>query len=850
MRIERSIAACVLFAIVLAASPAASGDPVDDALSRAGMDDVLEARLINRFVRAGDDAERERLVDRLSALYERRLREESTEATERRGVIARAWAFVDSVGESRAIGLRLALLLEEYLPIERAAELHELGLLDEAERSDHAASLDGLHDRFARMARAAGAAATIAERRASGSDGDDESLRRARRERSLANYYTGWSGLTLSVLTGTPPEPDVLRAFGWLLGSEGDLPRLDAVYAGSLELEHVARSAIGVGRARARSGEWLLAEQWLRLVAESDRAEPGVVSQAAARLVRAKADQGLWADALGLVLESRSAGESTMPVAEARYLALRALSPDATRVRGDPLDVARVALEALMTHGEIAHILDLRSRFSAVSGLLGTGFVGQYADALDRLETAEESGTPGLYADAADRLVRSADADDAGRYSVQRDDARLKAAYAFIRAGQPGRAGQIADAVLRSPSGPTAQEEASWLLIVSLDEAADQERRSELAEAVRSYLSRYPGTPRASRLLVRHAGTGLLDPEAATDGLRAIDEDDPVVLDGRRTLLRLIYRVWVGERRADAGAADEMVRLIRWIWSRQDEADSDTRWRERLDTDRIAIDVALSAEPTDHEMAAEALRRAEAAIRAEPTLEVYRDELTLRAVEIAAAAGDLAAAADGADRLRRSASRHASTADRVVLSAAFDRLDVHPDDGEAAKTAIRIGTRLSGEIIPPSPARLSADASRVIERVWRLAAGVSERENDETLVQLALRLAGVVLERGVPTAQGLRETAELAERSGDPRTALEAWSGLLGASKDDEPVWWEARYNSLRLLLRIDPVAARRAYEQHKVLHPMPGLLPWTAQIDALFPPDEGGTATSPGGAP
>lgn len=843
VRIERLIRIGVLALGAWCASEAPAGDPVDDALSEAGLADVLEARLLDRLAHTERETEREDLIGRISALYERRLREEPGRIADRDGMVRRAWGFVESMDESRAIGLRLALLLEEYLPIERAAELHELGLLERAERLAHAERLAELHDRFARMARAAGASATIAQRRTvagSGADEDEETRRRAVRERSLTNYYTGWSGLALAVLREQPPGPDVLRAFGWLLGSEGDLPRLDAVYPGSLEYEHVARSAIGVGRARALSGEWLLAEQWLRLVAESDRAAPDVASQAASRLVRAKADQGLWADALTLVLESRAADGSPMPVTEARYLAMRALTPDAPRVRGDPRDVARIALESLIVRGEIAHVLDLRERYASVSGLLGSGFVGRYADALDRLETAEDAGTPGLYADAAYRLIRAADADDAGRFPLQRDDARLKAAYAEIRAGQARRAIEIARAVLDSPSGPDAEQEAMWLLIVAIDEAADPEQRAELADAVRAYLSRFPGTERASRLLVRHAGSGLLDPEAAAEGLRSIDEDDPIVVDARRTLVRLMYRVWAEGRRADAAGAEEMHRLIRWIWRHQGEGGSGTRWRERLDTDRIAIDVALSMDPADLGMAREAVGRADAALRADPALEVYREELTLRTAEIEGAAGDYRAAAEAADRLRRAASRHASSADRVVLAAAFDRLDARPDDAAAAETAIRIGTRLSGEIIPPAPGRLSADASRVIERIWLLASERSEQDRDRSLEELAVRLAAIVLERGSPTAQGLRETAELAARTNDPSTGLDAWSALLSASKDDEPVWWEARYHTLRLMLEIDPGMARRAYEQHKVLYPMPGLLPWTVRIDELFREDAG----------
>lgn len=851
VRIDRVIPVWICLLLAIGADPGAvRADPVEQALRDAGLFDVLEARLLDSLGRAERDSDRDAIIERLAGLYETRMRDQELEQDQRGQMLIRAWALVDSVGPSRAVGLRLALLLEDYLPIERASELHELGLLSEADRRRDAARLRELHTRFTAMARSAVTEAAAAQRR-TGAGSDDTQIaarRRSYRDRSLTNYYAGWSGLTLAVLEDAAPGPEVLRAFGWLLGSNGEIPRLDDVARGSIELEHVARSAIGVGRTRARSGEWLLSEQWLRLVAESEQADPGVRSQAAARLIRLKADQGFWRDVSELIsLSGSSSDDEPLPVTEARYLAMRAM-PDAARNDQMAQAVARIALAALITRGEIGHVLDLRDRYGSV-GLLGTGFVGLYAAGLDRLDEAESAGTPGLYRSAAADLLKAAGADDAHRFPLQRDDARLKAAYAEIRAGHPRPAHEILRMVLGEPSGPAAEEEALWLLIIAIDELADPAERSNLVEAVRNYLARFPGTPRAARLLVRHAGTGLLDPEAAADGLRAIAEDDPVVIDGRRVLVRLIYRGWAEGRRSDREARSELVRLIEWVWSRQGPGDERTRWRERLDTDRIAMDVALGAEPVRVEMARQAIERAEQAVRQEPALEVFRDELTLRRAETAAAAGDLREAADAADALNQAASRHAQAADRVVLSAVFIRLEREPDDTLAGRIGVRIGARVCGEMIPPAPQRLGSETSRVVERVWRLAAALAETESDDDMLALAARLARVVLDRGMPTAQGLRETAALAERIDDPDAELSAWAALLGASKDEEPAWWEARYHSLRLMLEIDPGMARRAYEQHKVLYPMPGLLPWTVQIDELFrTPPNGGPAD--GGLP
>jgi hypothetical protein len=631
------------------------------------------------------------------------------------------------------------------------------------------------------------------------------------------------------------------------------MPTLENVAAGALELEHVARAAIGVGRARALAKEWILAEQWLRLVVDSERASDPVRAQAQARLLRVEAQQADWTDVILLMGEvRRSAGDGeALPTAEARYVALAALDATRAGARSDSpaAVVAGMAIDDLIARGEIGHVLDLRDRFGA-TGLLGDGFVGQYAVGLDRLEMAQQAGTPGLYGDAAAVLLKASEAGDAGRFPVQRDDARLKAAFSEIRAGRPRDAMKIARAVLDGDPDSQAREEAAWLLIVAIDETLDPALRPEMAEGVRDYLRAYPGTQRASRLLVRHAGSDILDPSVAGEGLRAIGEDDPVALAARRVLLRLMYRAWAGGQRQDDAAREEMVEIVDWIWARESGATDRGTPGDRLEAARIALDVAMGAAPIDTDRGVRALDIARRSIEEDPSLARYGEELGLRACEVFAARGELERAAEAADDLRAAASRLGSSADRVVLAAVLNRVAEVPGDQEAAALGVRIGTRLSGEIIPPEPERLGADASGVIDRIWRLMAAHAERSGDPEPAALALRLGRVVLDRGTPTAQGLRELAALAAAQNDARTELDAWRALLSAARPEEEAWWEARYQTMRLLTELDPDAAKRAIEQHRVLHPGSGIAPWAGMIDALFvslPPV--GVGSSDGGA-
>lgn len=814
---------------------AGQADPVEDALTRAGLDDVLEAHLIGVLERETDESARAALVDRIAGLYARLLRELPGESEERGAVVDRAGAFVASAPADRAVELRLALLLERYLPIERRAGLHELELLGDEERARLVEELTGVHAAIDAMARNAADRAALAERRARADAGSGgERTAGPVRERSLTAYYAGWSGLTLSVLEDGLPSSDVLRWFGWPLGADGETPTLDRVDPVTLEYEHVARAAIGVGRALARRGESTRAVQWLRMVAESERAEHGVRVQATVRLLRVYAEQGDWIRALELADELRGSEGRPLAAPEARFLAIAALRVMESKTDAYAERVAKRALQDLIEAGEIGHVLDLRRRFRT-GGLLGTGFIGAYAEALDHLEGAERAGTPGLYQGAAQRLTQAAALDDAKGFPVQRDDALLKAAYCEIRAGRPREAEAVARSVLKGSPTAEAAEEARWLVIVSIDAARDPRDADELMRAVRRYIDLYPGTERANRLIVRHAGTDVLEPGVAIAGLRAIGEDEPVVLSARRALVRLVYRAWIDGGRREASARDEIAALTDWIWARESRGDDPGGPRDRLDVARIALDAALGGTPQDLDRAERALGVAERIVASDPTLARFNDELALRAVEVHAARGRFDSAEERLTRLRQSSSELAPRAERLLLAAVFDRLDAHPGDAAASALGVRVGVRVAAALTPPAPERLSADASRVVDRVWRLAAAEAERTADAETRATALRLARVVLDRGLPTAQGMREMADLARRAGDAATELEAWSVLLGASRPDEAAWWEARYETLRLLVATDRAAALRAYEQHRVLHPLPGLSPWSEQIDALF---------------
>ncbi|MEM9373949.1 MAG: hypothetical protein AAGA55_09925, partial [Planctomycetota bacterium] len=147
----------------------------------------------------------------------------------------------------------------------------------------------------------------------------------------------------------------------------------------------------------------------------------------------------------------------------------------------------------------------------------------------------------------------------------------------------------------------------------------------------------------------------------------------------------------------------------------------------------------------------------------------------------------------------------------------------------------RLGVRVADAMIPPAPGRLDQNTSGIVSRIIQSAGRLAVEDSEQ--LGVALRFGRVLLERGSPTGQAVRELAEMA--SGGVAADLEwlAWSTLLGASRPEETVWWEARYHTLRLLQSRDPASGSTAYQQHRAMHPIEGPAPWGGLIRDLFEP-------------
>ena len=104
---------------------------------------------------------------------------------------------------------------------------------------------------------------------------------------------------------------------------------------------------------------------------------------------------------------------------------------------------------------------------------------------------------------------------------------------------------------------------------------------------------------------------------------------------------------------------------------------------------------------------------------------------------------------------------------------------------------------------------------------------------------LALSIDEERLDSGIRTAASLRRFAQLSEAAGRRNDALDAWRELLAGLAGGTADWFEARYESLRLLAATDPTTARTVMDQHVVLYPSYGPDPYgelLRQLDQRIP--------------
>jgi hypothetical protein len=209
--------------------------------------------------------------------------------------------------------------------------------------------------------------------------------------------------------------------------------------------------------------------------------------------------------------------------------------------------------------------------------------------------------------------------------------------------------------------------------------------------------------------------------------------------------------------------------------------------------------------------------------------------------------------------LRKAGGKYALYAEKLMYRRASEAWKGSPADTALATAVVRHGLVILG-----NPSTTPALARSLRASVAEAAAAVWRAEKDAMMRDRAIELDRALIDSGAKSESVLRRYAELVESKGEIKPALEAWRDLLAGLEHPLPEWYEARYNSIRLLWEVDKPGAAEAMRQHKVLFPNPGPEPWGQKLRELdniigenfstSPDSSAGPATpagkSPGGSP
>jgi len=858
----------------------AMGAPVTDrSLQDETLDEYLKQRglltmrvyALEKRLPAATGAERSRVLSDLAASYETLL--ETLPPDKRASLRERSRVLLKDNPRPELAALRINLLKAEYLAAEQVAERQRLRLSNESDASEALASLKRLAVEFAEIAQAAGskARALDAQEQARGDSGlaDEEDGKRqlleARRIKSLAHYYAGWSNCYIAQLTkDREAAGDALLHFGALLNAtERKAPTLDRLPKSLLVHEHVARAALGVATSLAILGNDAEALRWLDELATAEGVPANVRSQLLARRIAVLGPSSRWNELATWVQRARAPqGKVTSPLetADAVLLAVTSLegldgpAPGGAAAR---TELGRLALADLIAGGQTSYVVTLAKRFGT-GALASDGFVAQYVRALQAFDSARarhraagrESDPASsvdivvAYREAAALFEAASSSQDAAAFESDAAKAALNAGMSLFYAGDFVPAADQFAKVARRAREDDARREAMWFEVVALDRAFESGRKDIADRRDASaifYVSSYPKTEQAARLLMKRAGIGKLSDAAVVESLMSVPESSPLRHEARVQASTLLFKL---ARAASAAERDEalagFLTVSDQIYSvERDSAIAAEGPRRKQQAARVLLiarqqlEAALALSTPDAPRATRLL--AEIPHFAELcgiSVDDLTDELAFRRAQLAVAAGNDSEIDVAVASLKDSASAFAQGTRMLALRRAIEASRAAPTSVDAARRIVAIGDRVVAAL--DAQKQFDARANALRDEVAGAAASVFRENNDAALRDLAMRIDRGMYERGGRFTASLRRLAEMSEATGDPALALECWKLLVSGLREEQPAWFEARYRSILLMARSDPAAARDAFRLFELSHPDFGPAVWSPKFREL----------------
>jgi hypothetical protein len=849
-------------------------DPVEAYLRSHDLDDLLSRYLLDELA-AAPGGERASIAERLGKHYAQQLSGAGS-ADRQRQIEEQARQLLALVPDSDAFELRITLYNASFLLAEGVASRHAVQLTTVEEANEALETFRAVEPAFLDIGRRIHRRVESLEQMESRSTSGDlrvvrDQLADARRLRSLAMYYAGWSQYYAALMTEDPRKAKAAReSFGWLLNASGGRePDLAMLPASLLRYEHVARAAMACALAHSVSGEDTLAVQWLDALDSAGETPPEVREELWARRIEVLARARRWADLQRLIerrrLSADPASATPLPVGEARLVAVLTLAaieagggqPGVGADRARLLEaLAQVAMGDLVAEGEIGHVLDLVNRFGTTP-MGDTGFVVLYVRGLRAYERARESHeaagggdepttdttVANRYMDAVRALDVAEAAPDAEHFPKEFTQARMMQGLALYYAGDLLAASELFESVFERAESSQLKEESLWYAIVSLDRAVEAGRRGMAEDRDRLatlYLQSFPATDRAAKLLLRRIDDGLLTDQQAIAVLLDVPGESPLYEAARRHASRLMYRQYRASRGPERDyAAARFVEVAEELID-IDVAKVRSGGREESEKAaefvvlrvRQALDAALSITVPDVSRARRLLDLLDdVATFMGMDLGDVSGELAYRRLQIGIAQNDQTMIAQATGELRKAQGVHARSGERLLYQTAVDRWRARPGDAEAAAAVVGHGTRVLEQFEPLESRKDDRSVVGVVNTVAEAAAAAWRIGGDESMRDAAIAMDKRLVAMGQQSAASLQRLAVASEAAGDLPTALSAWNTLMSGLREGSDGWFEARVESIRVLAQTDSRRAKAVLEQHKVLYPTLGPAPWGDEL-------------------
>jgi hypothetical protein len=580
----------------------------------------------------------------------------------------------------------------------------------------------------------------------------------------------------------------------------------------------------------------------------------------------------------------KGASMQPMTTFTARLIAVLALraKPDSADARLVAI-LAQTALGDLVSRQEIAHVLDLAKQFGTAP-LGDAGFIVHYvrgvqayesaidahkASGADTEEPASEPALINAYSKAAELLDLAPRQSDAGTFAAAGVRAAALSGRALFHAGRFGEAGDRFVAASKLAEGIKdfgLAEEHLWLAIVALDrgaralsvEAAGLGARADELTAL--FLKSYPRSKRSAGLVLRRSESTSVSDEQAIAVLLTVPKDDPVYEASRRQIVRLMYRQFrsaaSGERPFAASRltpiAEEVIALEKRLALGKDPKIAGEATQRLITVTRQLLDALLSVPTPDVVRAKAVINDLKAVVDFNSAaLQGVEDELAYRRMQIALASGDVREAEELAEKLNAwtgtgaeaKASRFAAAAQRSLYVRAAERYRALPvrdwsvpptaSRQELARDVLKYGRRVLDQFGTAPDAGDPAVAT-LMGVVASAALDVAVQSPADEMLKLAVKLDTLVTTAQPTNADALRRLALSSELIGDRQKALDLWRTLSSGYEAGTPAFFEAKYNTIRLLEMASRLAAARAMAQHAVLYPEYGPEPWGSKLKQM----------------